>query len=78
MSEAIQQADELRGKAISLLLTERTAIDDRLRLFGYDGTNPITQPTGRKKTCSVCNSETHTARTCEKKGAPESPLIQST
>ena len=77
MSEAIQQADELRGKAISLLLTERTAIDDRLRLFGYDGTNPITHPAGRKKACSICNSETHTARTCDKKGANESPLTPS-
>ena len=74
MSETIQQADELRGRAVALLLTERTAIDERLKLFGYDGTVPTTQP--KPKSCSVCGGAGHTSRNCDKKGTNESSLTQ--
>jgi hypothetical protein len=66
MSETIQQAEELRSRAIGVLLAERTAIDERLRLFGYDGTTAI-QP--KQKVCSVCGDSAHNARTCPKKKA---------
>jgi len=74
MSETIQQADELRGKALALLLNERSAIDERLRLLGYDGTAP--QP--RQRVCTVCGDSAHNARTCpNKKTGAEAPATQS-
>jgi hypothetical protein len=74
MSETIQQADELRSRAIGLLLIERTAIDERLRLLGYDGTAPTPKP----RVCGACGSEGHTTRTCaNKKTGVEAPATQS-
>jgi hypothetical protein len=81
MSEAIQQADELRSKAIGLLLEERTAIEAHLRLLGFDGTTPnATQPANRKpKACSQCGGDGHTARACSNKntgaGAPATQSV---
>jgi len=69
MSEAIQQADELRSRAIGLLLTERTAIDERLKLFGYDGTEPATRQT-KARTCSKCGQEGHNAKGCPSSTTP--------
>lgn len=80
MSEAIQQADELRSKAIGLLLTERSVIDERLVLLGYDGTAPnANQSASRKvKTCSLCGNDGHAARMCpNKKAGAEAPATQS-
>lgn len=71
MSETIQQADELRSRAIGLLLSERNAIDERLRLFGYDGAASVTEP--KQKVCSVCSQPSHTARTCPNKKGAEAP-----
>jgi hypothetical protein len=65
MSEIIQQADELRARAITILVAERALIDERLTLLGYDGTAPGAPAGGRRaKTCSACGGENHTARTC--------------
>jgi hypothetical protein len=75
MSETIQQAEDLRSRAIGLLLAERQAIDDRLRLFGYDGMLPTHL---KQKACSVCGDGAHNARTCpNKKGTNVVPFIQS-
>lgn len=75
MSDAIQQADELRSRAIGLLLTERTAIDESLKRLGYDGT-ATTQP--RQKVCSGCGGSDHNARTCpQKKTDAVAPVTQS-
>ena len=57
MSDAIQQAEELRTKAISLLLSERQTIDAALANLGHTGASA---PTTRK--CTVCGEEGHTAR----------------
>jgi hypothetical protein len=36
MSQAIDQAEDLRKRAIDILLTERAAIDERLATLSYD------------------------------------------
>ena len=36
MSQAIDQAEDLRKRAIEILLIERTAIDERLAMLSYD------------------------------------------
>lgn len=75
MSETIQQADELRSRAIGLLLAERTAIDERLRLFGHDGATPIQS---KLKACRTCGDYSHNARTCPQKNTgTEVPATQS-
>jgi|HubBroStandDraft_1064217.scaffolds.fasta_scaffold451855_1 hypothetical protein len=75
MSEAIQQADELRSRAIGLLLTERNVIDERLTLLGHDGTAPNpNQSSGRKtKACLLCGNGGHAARACPNKQAGDEP-----
>lgn len=70
MSTTIEQADELRSRAITLLLTERTAIDERLKLLGYGGTTP----TSKQKVCSVCGDSSNNARRCPNKKGAEAPL----
>ena len=67
MSQIIDQVDELRKKAIELLVTERAAIDDRLAMLAYDGT-PTTRPS-RQRTCGVCGSTDHNAQRCPKKNS---------
>jgi hypothetical protein len=75
MSTILDQADDLRKQAISILVTERTAIDERLALLGYDGAAPVT----RQKACRVCGDTAHNARTCpNKKAGTEVPATQST
>jgi len=49
MSQTIEQAEELRSKAISLLLAERQQIDDTLATLSYGAAQPQTQKAHRKK-----------------------------
>jgi len=59
---AIEQAEELRQKALALLLGERQAIDDKLAMLGHDGTaKPVTR---KPTTCAKCGEVGHTVRTC--------------
>jgi len=74
MSEILDQAEELRGKAIALLLAERQAIDRMLALLGHDGASPAAP--AKPKTCAVCGSPEHNARFHKKAGA-ETPAIPS-
>jgi hypothetical protein len=60
MSETLNQAEELRQKAIVLLVAERQAIDEKLALFGFDGAGAAP----KKNKCSKCGQEGHTARNC--------------
>jgi len=62
----LDQAEELRQKAIVLLLQEREAVDQKLAQLGHDGT-----PREPKRVCSVCGAADHNARRCSKKNAPE-------
>jgi hypothetical protein len=48
MSQTIEQAEELRSKAISILLAERQQIDDALASLSY-GAQPQPQKHHRKK-----------------------------
>jgi hypothetical protein len=48
MSQTIEQAEELRSKAISILLAERQQIDDTLASLSY-GAQPQPQKLHRKK-----------------------------
>ena len=70
MSHIIDQAEELRQQAISLLLAERETIDRKLNQLGHDGAEP---KTGRVKKCSRCGTEGHSVRTCT---APETPAAE--
>lgn len=63
MSQAIEQADELRRKAIEILLAERAAIDDHLAMLSYNG-SPATTAPNRRRLCGVCGSPDHNARRC--------------
>ena len=67
MSQVIEQADELRKKAIEILLTERAAIDERLQMLAYDGTE--NSPVARQRICGICGSAEHNARRCPKKNS---------
>jgi hypothetical protein len=74
MSQILEQVDELMSRAIGLLLTERSAIDDRLKMLGHDGAAPIPKP----RLCGACGSEGHTTRTCmNKKTGAAAPVTQS-
>ena len=62
MSDILSQAEELRQKAIALLVSERQAIDEKLATLGHDGT---AKPSTRKPTtCAKCGEVGHTVRTC--------------
>jgi len=63
----LDQAEELRQKAITLLLQEREAIDQKLAQFGFTGATPKEA----KRSCSVCGAADHNARRCQKSKAPE-------
>ena len=67
MSQVIEQADELRKQAIEILLIERAAIDERLKMFAYDGTE--NSPFVRQRICGICGSAEHNARRCPKKNS---------
>jgi hypothetical protein len=59
----LDQAEQLRQQAISLLLQERGMIEQKLTQLGYDGA--AGQTTKRKqKSCGRCGQEGHTMRTC--------------
>lgn len=78
MSEIIQQAEELRSRAIAVLVSEKNAIEDELRLLRYDGDSPNDGKYAKRKACGLCGDATHNARTCpNKKGTSEAPVIQS-
>jgi hypothetical protein len=66
MTQSIEQAEALRQQAIALLITDRTAIEEKLTQLGYDGTTP----TQKKKVCSLCQSADHNARTCPTRPTP--------
>ena len=59
MSHTIEQAEELRQKAISLLLQERETIDQKLQQLGH-GTEAK-----KVRACSKCGSADHNARSCK-------------
>ena len=59
----IDQAEQLRQQAISLLLQERGTIEQKLKQLGYDGeTGEIRNR--KRTTCGRCGQEGHTLRTC--------------
>jgi hypothetical protein len=62
----LEQAEEFRQKAITLLQQERDAIDQKLAQLGHDGT-----PREAKRSCSVCGAADHNARRCPTNKAPE-------
>jgi hypothetical protein len=62
----LDQAEELRQKAITLLVQEREAIDQKLVQLGFDGS-----PKEAKRSCSVCGAADHNARRCPKGKLPE-------
>ena len=49
MSQTIEQAEELRSKAISILLAERQQIDDTLASLSYGGAQPQPKKSYKKK-----------------------------
>ena len=62
----LEQAEDLRQRAITLLVQERETIDIKLAQLGFDGT-----PKETKRSCSVCGAADHNARRCPKNKAPE-------
>jgi hypothetical protein len=63
----LDQAEQLRQQAISLLLKERGMIEEKLTQLGYDGEAEI--KTRKPKTCGRCGQEGHTMRTCSETSA---------
>lgn len=59
MSHIIEQAEELRQKAIAILLQERETIDAKLMQLGHAG-----PPKQAKRSCSNCGGTDHNARRC--------------
>jgi hypothetical protein len=59
----LDQAEQLRQQAISLLLQERGTIEQKLNQMGYDGA-PANPKSRKSKTCGRCGQEGHTTRTC--------------
>ena len=59
---AIEQAEELRQQAITILLDERDAIGQKLTLLGYEQKSPDTKRRGRppKGEASVHSDTTRT------------------
>ena len=55
----LEQAEELRQKAIALLVQERETINQKLNQLGYEGTEK-----GSRKKCGRCGQEGHSVRTC--------------
>lgn len=50
MSQTIDQAEELRAKAISILLAERQQIDDTLASLSFNGAQPQPKKSYKKRT----------------------------
>ena len=59
----LDQAEQLRQQAISLLLQEHGTIEQKLTQLGYDGAAGEIK-TRKPKTCGRCGQEGHTTRTC--------------
>jgi len=59
----LDQAEQLRQQAISLLLQERQCIEAKLAQLGQDGATTETK-SRKPKTCRRCGQEGHTTRTC--------------
>jgi hypothetical protein len=63
----LEQVEELRQKAIALLLQERATIDQKLNQIGH--VNGAEQKKDRKQiTCGRCGLVGHTARKCPTPG----------
>jgi hypothetical protein len=63
----LEQVEELRNQAISLLVAERETIDQKLQQLGADLTQPATSChnlTKKARACSKCGSADHNARRC--------------
>lgn len=59
----LDQAEQLRQQAISLLLQERGTIDQKLNQLGHNG--EAAEIKNRKpKTCGRCGQEGHTMSRC--------------
>lgn len=59
----VDQAEQLRQQAISLLLQERETIDQKLNQLGHNGA--AGEIKNRKpNACGRCGQEGHTVRTC--------------
>jgi Zinc knuckle len=71
MSHILDRADELRKQAITLLVTERRAIDERLRMLAYDGAEPSTPTEPKTRVCRECGEPGHNSRRCPKRSAHE-------
>lgn len=61
MSQIIEQAEELRARAVALLLQEQNAIEQKLDQLGYAGAETKSR---KQVTCGKCGGTGHTARTC--------------
>jgi len=72
MSHILDQAEELRKQAIGILLAERQNIDRKLAQLGADGTDA----SAKRRLCSACGSDEHTARFHKKNGGPDAPPVQ--
>jgi hypothetical protein len=72
MSHAIDQAEDLRQRAVDILLAERAAIDEHLAMLSYDGREAPSAASSKRRVCTVCGSADHNARRCPKKGSEPS------
>ncbi len=73
MSHTIDQADDLRKRAIEILLTERAAIDERLVMLSYDAVGAGSSAPTKRRVCGICGSADHNARRCTKTSSDGSP-----
>lgn len=73
MSYAIDQAEELRKRAIEILLTERAAIDERLAMLSHDLEGSLAAAPAKRRACGLCGSADHNARRCPKNGSDTLP-----
>jgi hypothetical protein len=60
----LEQAEQLRQQAISILVQERETIELKLGQLGYDGAGVAEIKNRKPKTCGRCGQEGHTMRTC--------------
>lgn len=67
MSHAVDQAEDLRKRAVEILLTERAAIDEHLAMLSYDGGEAPRAASSKRRACTVCGSPDHNARRCPTK-----------
>ena len=80
---AVSQSEELRQKAIALLLEEKGAIEEQLSVLGF-AASPSATPRqvpatpAKPRICGACGGENHTARTCNKKAPPDVEGAQAT